>query len=97
MVWGQGDDGLDIDQAYAGTISNAIVILNQASDHALEIDGPEGSATGSFNLNNLTLIGTTMNVLPQGLMVEQLITEKGLLAQITIFTSETSLKEKILS
>ena len=34
LVWGQGDDGLDIDQAYAGTISNAIVILNQASDHA---------------------------------------------------------------
>ena len=58
LVWGQGDDGLDIDQAYAGTISNSMVILNDASDHALEIDGPEGSATGSFTLNNLTLVGT---------------------------------------
>ena len=67
LVWGQGDDGLDIDQAYAGTISNAIVILNQASDHALEIDGPEGSATGSFTLNNLTLIGTNDECSPTGI------------------------------
>ena len=59
LVWAQGDDGLDIDQAYAGTISNSMVILNEASDHALEIDGPEGSASGSFTLNNLTLIGAT--------------------------------------
>ena len=43
LVWGQGDDGLDIDQSYAGTISNAIVIANSTSDHGLEIDGPEGS------------------------------------------------------
>ena len=58
LIWGQGDDGLDIDQAYEGTISNSMVILNDASDHALEIDGHEGSAPGSFTLNNLTLVGT---------------------------------------
>ena len=66
LVWGQGDDGLDIDQAYAGTISNAMVILNSASDHALEIDGPEGSAPGSFTLNNLTLVGTNDECSPTG-------------------------------
>ena len=59
LVWAQGDDGLDIDQAYAGTISNSMVILNQASDHALEIDGPEGSVNGSFTLDGITLIGAT--------------------------------------
>ena len=59
LVWAQGDDGLDIDQAYSGTISNAVVALHSASDHALEIDGPEGSATGSFTLENITLIGNT--------------------------------------
>ena len=58
LVWAQGDDGLDIDQAYAGTISNSMVILNDASDHAMEIDGPEGSAAGSFTLDGITLIGT---------------------------------------
>lgn len=57
LVWAQGDDGLDIDQAYAGTISNSLVIEGDTSDHALEIDGPEGSLEGQFTLNNITLIG----------------------------------------
>ena len=57
LVWGQGDDGLDIDQSYSGTINNAIVIANSSSDHGLEIDGPEGSMEGSFKLENITLIG----------------------------------------
>ncbi|TYA74471.1 hypothetical protein [Seonamhaeicola marinus] len=57
LVWAQGDDGLDIDQAYSGTISNAVVVLGDVSDHALEIDGREGTATGSFTLENVTLIG----------------------------------------
>jgi len=57
LVWGQGDDALDIDQAYSGTIDNAMVILGDVSDHAFEIDGPEGSATGSFTLQNATIIG----------------------------------------
>lgn len=57
LVWGQGDDGLDIDQAYSGTIDNAVVALGDVSDHAFEIDGPEGSATGSFLLENATIIG----------------------------------------
>jgi hypothetical protein len=59
LVWAQGDDALDIDQAYSGTIDNALVILGDFSDHAFEIDGPEGSATGSFTLQNATIIGNT--------------------------------------
>jgi len=57
LVWAQGDDGLDIDQGYAGTVSNSVVILDVSSDHALEIDGPEGALNGEFTLNNITLIG----------------------------------------
>lgn len=57
LVWAQGDDGLDIDQAYAGTIENSLVILGPTSDHGLEIDGPEGSYTAQFTLNNITLKG----------------------------------------
>jgi len=59
LVWAQGDDALDIDQAYSGTIDNALIILGDFSDHAFEIDGPEGSATGSFTLQNATIIGNT--------------------------------------
>ena len=62
LVWAQGDDGLDIDQAYSGTISNSVVILGNNSDHALEIDGPEGALEGRYTLNNLTLIGNLDNV-----------------------------------
>ena len=61
LVWAQGDDGLDIDQAYSGTVSNSVVILGNNSDHALEIDGPEGEMEGMFNLDNLTLIGNLEN------------------------------------
>lgn len=57
LVWAQGDDGLDIDQAYSGTIDNAVVVLGDFSDHAFEIDGPEGSATGSFTIKNATIFG----------------------------------------
>ena len=60
LVWGQGDDALDIDQAYSGTIDNAVVVLGDASDHAFEIDGPEGTSTGSFTLQNATIIGNSV-------------------------------------
>jgi len=57
LVWAQGDDGLDIDEAYSGTITNAVVALGINSDHALEIDGPAGSINGACILQDLTLIG----------------------------------------
>ena len=64
LVWGQGDDAIDIDQAYSGTIDNAVVVLGDASDHAFEVDGPEGTSTGSFTLQNATIIGNS--VTPNG-------------------------------
>ncbi|WP_276368452.1 hypothetical protein [Chryseolinea sp. H1M3-3] len=55
----QGDDGVDIDQAYAGTLDGFMVIHGGDTDEGLEIDGPEGAAnaTGKFILKNGTLIG----------------------------------------
>ncbi len=58
LVWAQGDDAIDVDQAYSGTIDNVVVVQGNISDHALEIDGPEGDATGSFTLQNVTLFGS---------------------------------------
>lgn len=57
VVWAQGDDGLDIDQAYAGTVTNSLVILGETSDHAFEIDGPEGAYQAQFTINNTTIKG----------------------------------------
>lgn len=56
-----GDDGLDIDQAYSGTITNSVVVEGQISDHSLEIDGPEGTMEGSFTIDGVTLIGDASN------------------------------------
>ena len=57
LVWAQGDDAIDIDQAYSGTIDNVVVHLGDISDHAFEIDGPEGSLNGSFILKNASIFG----------------------------------------
>ena len=56
-VTAQGDDAFDIDQAYSGTIDNFVYVAGDDSDHGMEIDGPEGSATGMFTLKNGTLMG----------------------------------------
>jgi hypothetical protein len=61
FVWAQGDDAIDIDQAYSGTITNVVVVQGDVSDHALEIDGPEGSLQGAFILQDLTLFGLDAN------------------------------------
>lgn len=58
IVSHQGDDGLDIDQNYAGTITNFLVQHGvNGTDEGLEIDGPEGSThvDGLFTLKNGTV------------------------------------------
>ncbi|WP_211316367.1 hypothetical protein U0035_11910 [Niabella yanshanensis] len=42
MVWNAGDDGLDTDQAWTGTVDNFAVIT--PGGHCFELDGPEGPA-----------------------------------------------------
>ncbi len=53
----QGDDGIDIDMNYSGTVSNFAVVHGINTDEALEIDGPEGitNTTGTFTLSNGTI------------------------------------------
>lgn len=77
LVWGQGDDAIDIDQAYAGTIDGALVVLTAASDHGFEIDGPEGSAPGRFTLKNATVIGATDDCDAEGVDGEMADFRKG--------------------
>lgn len=60
LVAFQTDDGIDIDQNYAGTIDNAVVLLyNPATGNdGMEIDGPEADGvndTGLFTVNRVTI------------------------------------------
>lgn len=56
LVFFQGDDGLDVDQNYAGTVDGFAVIHGDGigTDEGLEIDGPEGSTNvnGQFTIKN---------------------------------------------
>lgn len=57
LVAYQGDDAIDVDQAYSGTVDNFMLLQNEDSDEGLEIDGPEGSenADGAFIIKNGTV------------------------------------------
>lgn len=54
LIWNPGDDAVDTDQAWSGTLNNFIVIGGAETDHSLEIDGPEGS----FNAGNVVKNGS---------------------------------------
>ena len=57
IVWNSGDDALDTDQAWSGTMDNFIIICGESTDHALEIDGPEGSFLAAHTLKNGSIKG----------------------------------------
>uniref|UniRef100_UPI0040481FCC hypothetical protein n=1 Tax=Algoriphagus sp. TaxID=1872435 RepID=UPI0040481FCC len=57
LVWNSGDDAMDTDQSWAGTLDNFIVICGKNTDHALEIDGPEGAYQKGHTLKNGSVKG----------------------------------------
>jgi hypothetical protein len=57
LVWNSGDDAVDTDQAWAGTLDNFIVICGVNTDHSLEIDGPEGAYNAAHTVKNGSIKG----------------------------------------
>ena len=59
LTWAQGDDALDFDEGWSGSIKNALVIMGAGSDSAMELDGPAGSAAteAGYTVENVTLKG----------------------------------------
>lgn len=54
LVWNNGDDAIDTDQAYVGTISNGLII--NPGDKAFELDGGEGTAEPAHAIENFSVI-----------------------------------------
>jgi hypothetical protein len=55
VVWNTGDEAVDTDQAYAGTVDNVVII--NPGDECFELDGPEGSyLNGAHTIQNVTAI-----------------------------------------
>lgn len=53
LVWNSGDDSIDTDQAWSGTISNIVIVSPSGS--AFELDGPEGTFTSTgHTITNVT-------------------------------------------
>src|SRR5690606_11634197 len=60
VVWNASDDAIDTDQAWSGTLDNFVVICvpgSNPTDHALEIDGPEGTLLAGHTVKNGTVKG----------------------------------------
>ncbi len=60
LIWAQNDDGLDFDQAFKGSVKNALIVLDVDSDNGLEIDGTEDSTLaidGAYTISNITIVG----------------------------------------
>ena len=50
LVWNAGDDAIDTDQSWAGTLNNFVVI--GAGDELFELDGPEGAMEAKHIIMN---------------------------------------------
>ncbi len=58
VVWNAGDDAIDTDQSWSGTLNNFVVITPSGS--CFELDGPEGSFdAGKHTITNGTVIALT--------------------------------------
>lgn len=68
VVWNNGDDALDTDNAYNGTIDNFVIVGMTGSP--FELDGPEGTyINGNHTIKN----GTVVTQRPDGSAAEDLI------------------------
>jgi len=53
-IWNNGDDAVDTDQAWSGTIDNMLIV--SPADSPFELDGPEGSFTSTgHTITNATV------------------------------------------
>ncbi|MCA1755933.1 MAG: hypothetical protein LC649_00530 [Bacteroidales bacterium] len=53
IVWNTGDDAIDTDQSWAGTLDNFIIV--NPGDECFELDGPEGSMAAKHIIKNGTV------------------------------------------
>jgi hypothetical protein len=58
LIWNVGDDGMDADQSWTGTLDNFMVIT--VAGHSFELDGPEGSSDfGPYIMKNGIVIANS--------------------------------------
>ncbi len=54
VAWNVGDDGIDTDQSWGGTLDNFVVLA--PTGHCFELDGPEGTYEAGHTIQNGTIV-----------------------------------------
>ncbi len=60
VVWNTGDDAIDTDQSWAGTLDNFVIVT--PGDHCFELDGPEGSMVAGHTIRNGSIKASSEDV-----------------------------------
>ena len=60
ISWNVGDDGMDTDQSWGGTLSNFAVIT--PAGHCFELDGPEGSYEATHTIEKGAIITSGVDI-----------------------------------
>lgn len=68
VVWNAGDDAIDTDQAWAGTLDNFVVVTPSGS--CFELDGPEGTYTARHTIQNGTVVAITSSRITGGSLID---------------------------
>lgn len=94
LVWNNGDDALDTDMAYNGTINNFVLIGMEGSP--FELDGPEGTyINGNHTISNGTVVTTRPDMTPAGDLINY---DKNTNADLSnIFFTNVSTGQKVNS
>ena len=56
VVWNAGDDAIDTDQGWSGTLDNFVVVAPQG--HCFELDGPEGTLVAGHTIRNGSVLAS---------------------------------------
>ena len=66
MFWNIGDDAVDTDQSWAGTLDNFVIIT--PSGNCFELDGPEGTYVAGHVIRNGSVIASSEDVTSQDMI-----------------------------
>lgn len=66
LIWNNGDDAIDTDQSWAGTLDNFVVIT--PAGHCFELDGPEGTYIAGHTIKNGSVIASSEDIISQDLI-----------------------------
>jgi hypothetical protein len=68
VVWNAGDDAIDTDQSWGGTLDGVVVIV--AGGSCFELDGPEGELVARHTIQNGTIVANANGLETGGSLID---------------------------